>query len=443
MTRKHILVVSRGIPEADNPLEGIFEWDQARVLAVSGIKVTFAVINFKVVRRKPCSRIHDYIREGIHVYEAALPLDLIFRLAPYLICKVMISLSVRIYRLAKTICGFMPLKRQGKDLRPGMVGNRSFRGESRLFGRRWLERKLFAPCNYNTVRLIFDYLLQAIIDKSGKPDIVHAHFQDIAAFSNRAAIGRGIPFVVTEHLSAINTDTPQPLIMYYGEKAYRGASAVISVSDKLRQRLKEHFNIDAVVVPNMVDVESFPFAPVSHEGLVFVSAGNLIPRKNHLAVVRSFINIDIPGSKLYIIGSGPEWKLLDKTISESGFADRIKLKGRLHRKEMGELYRKADVFILTSKWETFGVSYIEAMHAGLPVIATACGGPEDYVTEDNGLLIDACDDRAIAPAMRKMASDYNKYDHRKIHDGCLARFAPDVVARKLDDLYCSIFTHGF
>ena len=55
--------------------------------------------------------------------------------------------------------------------------------------------------------------------------------------------------------------------------------------------------------------------------------------------------------------------------------------------EIVKVYEECDCFVLPSAGETFGVVYVEAMAAGLPVIATRCGGPEDFVNEDNGILI--------------------------------------------------------
>ncbi len=105
---------------------------------------------------------------------------------------------------------------------------------------------------------------------------------------------------------------------------------------------------------------------------------------------------------------------------------------------MAELYREADAFVLASRAETFGVVYIEAMAAGLPVIATDCGGPADFIRADNGLLIPVGDEKALADAMERMIRTRDSYDSAAIARGVRDRFSPAAVAGELEAVYRQI-----
>ena len=105
---------------------------------------------------------------------------------------------------------------------------------------------------------------------------------------------------------------------------------------------------------------------------------------------------------------------------------------------MAEEYRDADAFVLASRLETFGVVYIEAMAAGLPVIATACGGPEDFVSPDNGILVPKEDVPALADAMERMIRTRESYDSAAIARFARDRFSPAAVAGELEAVYRQI-----
>jgi glycosyltransferase involved in cell wall biosynthesis len=75
------------------------------------------------------------------------------------------------------------------------------------------------------------------------------------------------------------------------------------------------------------------------------------------------------------------------------------------------------------------------MAAGLPVIGTRCGGPEGFVTDDVGILVDVDDVDALAAAMKKMIEDKDKYDSEKVRKYAIDNFSPTVVVQKLLALY--------
>lgn len=106
----------------------------------------------------------------------------------------------------------------------------------------------------------------------------------------------------------------------------------------------------------------------------------------------------------------------------------------LTRQEMIPVYRGADAFVLASRMETFGVVYIEAMAAGLPVIATICGGPEDFVTPETGLLIEKENTDALAGAMAEMIRRTD-FDSDAVARYARENFSPSVIAEKLTSVY--------
>ena len=127
---------------------------------------------------------------------------------------------------------------------------------------------------------------------------------------------------------------------------------------------------------------------------------------------------------------------LIKQINNANLQDHVFLLG-LKRTEIADYLNKSDVFVLIHV-ETFGVVYIEAMAAGLPVIATACGGPEDFVNERNGILIPPNNADELKKALIKMYNTYQNYDNDAISEECARKFSPHSIATQLTEIYSDL-----
>lgn len=112
--------------------------------------------------------------------------------------------------------------------------------------------------------------------------------------------------------------------------------------------------------------------------------------------------------------------------------------GRLPRTKISEVYENMDCFVLASESETFGVVYIEAMAAGLPVIATICGGPENFVTEEVGYLIERDNKDELIQSMLRIIREKTYFHEGRIREYVNSRFSPRHVAERLVELYSSI-----
>ena len=142
--------------------------------------------------------------------------------------------------------------------------------------------------------------------------------------------------------------------------------------------------------------------------------------------------------RLLIIGEGEQRAFLNTLIADLGLEKQVVLLGLKSRQEISAYLNRSDVFVLASRGETFGVVYIEALLAGLPVIATKCGGPEDFVNDTNGLLMECEDVKGLEKALLSMYEKMDDYDGNKISSDCLQRFSPHAVAFALMAVYRQI-----
>lgn len=147
---------------------------------------------------------------------------------------------------------------------------------------------------------------------------------------------------------------------------------------------------------------------------------------------------DNPKVDLVIFGEGPERPKLEELISKYTLEKNITLCGLKSREEISKVFKEGDLFVLPSQTETFGVAYVEALASGIPVIATRCGGPEMFVTEENGVMIDVDDIDALTKAMIYMYNNMDKFDNEKIAKEAREKFSPSAIARKLIITYNDI-----
>lgn len=276
-------------------------------------------------------------------------------------------------------------------------------------------------------------------------DIVHLHsciWGGIGAVS--ASRKLNIPLVITEHssyYSRYRVKMIEKLILRY---SFKSANKVISVSNSLREIISKYkSNIE--VIPNMVDCDKVLSIinkknNLGEEGqFTFLSLCYLKKNKGVDILIRAFSTY-FRGKevKLIIAGDGPERENLENLSKELGILEQVEFKGALNRDEVYKVMSNCNIFVLPSKFETFGVVLIEALANGKPIISTRNGGANDIVTDENGILVDIDDIEGLGKAMVDLKLDYNKYNEEEIRNSCINKYSKKIITRQLEKVYSEL-----
>ncbi len=167
------------------------------------------------------------------------------------------------------------------------------------------------------------------------------------------------------------------------------------------------------VVPVPIDLEGWEreFSRAVRRprpGPTVLSVARLYPRKRMGDLLRAGILLRerIPGLQIRIVGRGPEWAALNRLHAELVLGDSVALLGDLSRERLAEEYVSADLFCLPSAQEGFGIVFLEAMAAGLPVVACrAAAIPEVVLDGETGVLVPPGAPEALAHAIEGLLSD--------------------------------------
>ncbi len=375
-----VLIVANGVPNGANSLDGIFEFDQAKALAAAGVDVTFFGIDLRSIRHLRRIGITKGIMDGIHWYKVSIPL------------------------------GRIPLK-----------------------------------CFCEIGRKALLYLYNNVFDSCRHPDIIHAHFTEQGYMATILSTKKSIPLVLTEHSSQIMSRPINSALFRIAQNAYASSSHIITVSSALSEKMKDEFGVETLVIPNIIDVDLFNNTQhIKHDGYNVVVVAGLINRKrvDKLMETVSILNPIIPDIHLHIVGDGPLRQQLEDKASCLSIKKCVKFYGALTRSDIAKVFAISDCFVLLSAAETFGVVYIEAMAAGLPVVATHCGGPDGLVNKENGILVDVDDVAQAAKAIEYIYKNRDNYDRESIRQYAKQNFSPQHVASQIINVYKSVLYNG-
>jgi len=167
-------------------------------------------------------------------------------------------------------------------------------------------------------------------------------------------------------------------------------------------------------------------------GATVAFAGRLTAQK---ALGRALEALAETSGVLFVIaGEGPDREPLERRARELGLSDRVRFIGAQPRRRVVELFRAADATILSSSWENFPHTVVEALAVGTPVLAMDAGGVAEVVRDGvNGLLVPAGDTRALAAAMRRyFADDDLRARLRAAASASVRDFAPERVFGELE-----------
>lgn len=242
-------------------------------------------------------------------------------------------------------------------------------------------------------------------------DVVHVHlFPTSAHVSLLARTGkiRG-NIVFTEHNSS-NRRRSHPLGNLVDRNIYPAFQRVIAISEGVERELvdaRPSLSDRTLVIQNgcPLHFDEPLLRDPSKSRLKIVSVGRLVPAKNFPTALRAVAKLRPQQISYTIAGSGPELDALQTLSHELGIADRVSFAG--HVDDVPALLRSADIFLIPSLWEGFGLAAVEAMNASLPVIASDVAGLRDVVGTDEqaAFLIDSVDTGAIADRLQQLVSD--------------------------------------
>lgn len=374
-----IVLISRGVPSKRDPQWGCFEKDQAEALVAIGHKVIVISVDsrFRMYWRK--LGISHCCLNGVDYYDCFLL--------------------------------------------PGLITRR-------LFGKR---------VNFYLKRMQIKRLFDRVIKEHGRPDILYSHYLTNSYVALSLKNIYNLPLVAIEHWSQLNKETLSDYAAWLGESTYHDCDAVISVSESLKMRLFQHFQIDSLVVHNMVGTEFCEsYSKDSIDGKVrFVTTGSLIYRKGYDLLISAFDQLKLPLDKweLAIIGEGEERVNLEQQIDQTGLKDNIHLLGRKGKTEISSILCNSNVFVLPSRNENFSVAVLEALCVGLPVVASICGGIRECINVSNGLLFPVDDIDSLVDVIKEMYECHNRYDREKIATDARTRFSPNVIASQLTNVF--------
>lgn len=373
-----VWVIGNGIPTEDNPMLSQFSYMQAKMVArYHDVNIVYLAIDLRSIRRKRPFRI-VFKKDNMEIVYWSFPL------------------------------GAVP-------------------------------RKVLEFVGYKTTRSALKYCIK----KYGEPDIIHTHFCEMGYnVSRNKDLFQKSKIIHTEHWSALIREDVSKGNKRIADYTYHNVDKIIAVSEALKDRIKKDYGVDAIYIPNMIDETVFNtdnnnISNETAKEYKFISVGRLTYQKNHEGLIQAFnkaFNAD-EHVKLLIVGEGEDRSTLEELIKQLNRPEDILLLGQKNHEQIASLFKESDCFVLFSRFETFGVVYVEANMCGLPVIATHCGGPESIVNNTNGIIIDNNDEKQLIDAFIFMKNHSIKYDRKKISSTARDLFSCKSVSNKIVAAY--------
>jgi glycosyltransferase involved in cell wall biosynthesis len=243
-----------------------------------------------------------------------------------------------------------------------------------------------------------------------RPDIVHANSSKAGLLGRSAAAVAGVPIrIFTAHGWAFKAYSGAPSALYrWADRLMEPLTTVtICVSEGERAAGLAARTCRAartVVIPTAVEAGAAPRAAQERPVPRIAFVGRLAPPKDPVTLVRALAAVSGAPFTAALIGDGPDRPAVEAEIRAAGLGDVVELMGE--RRDVPELLADADVFVLSSRSEGAPLSLLEAMAAGLPVVASAVGGTPEIVDDGTtGLLVPPGDPGALARALESLLTD--------------------------------------
>ncbi len=262
-------------------------------------------------------------------------------------------------------------------------------------------------------------------------DLTHVHHPFVSgSLAIRYCVPRNIPIVFTNHtrydlltqayLPLLPDTISEGALKAYLSPFYRACNLVIVPSQSMLKVMQEHFGLDAPVevIPNGLDLTAYRAGvqPIdravfgfSTDQVIATYVGRLAPEKNLSMLLRAYYGVAMTygNVRLLIVGDGPERDNLEAQAKHMNISSKVHFAGMIEYKDIPSYLAASDFFVTPSSSETFGLSSVEAMASGLPVLAIDAPGSVDIIEDGITGLITADDLAVFTAKMVLLSTDHD------------------------------------
>lgn len=289
-------------------------------------------------------------------------------------------------------------------------------------------------------------LQRAFLSLDLLPDMVHIHVPGrnsfLASFLNKKY---EVPFIITEHWHGW-------LKGYYQKSFWRKrwiysllkkSKAVTVVSKPLKESIENFMGSEKLnlhIIPNIVESNTENQELIKRDGNRILTVADLDDKtKNISGLLKAFntFSDQYPEWELDIVGDGPDRNDLEALCKELKNSDKIHFLGRQVNSEVLKLYPQYKFYVCNSNTETFGISIAEALMAGVPVICTKCGGPEDFLNSENSILIQKNSEDELVEALNQMSIRHQNFNKTQLKDS-VKQYSGASISKQFLELYDKI-----
>lgn len=260
-------------------------------------------------------------------------------------------------------------------------------------------------------------------------------------------VTQGIPYIVVEH-SSVYTDydgrfhkTRHLYTSLITRLIFKHARAVGAVSKYLLDALKRQNLAKGLcfIVPNIIDLPLDIGFQRNNGKINILSVSPLRDRDKNIsglingfsAILRKYQNLE-----LHIVGEGEDRGKLEELAAEKNILNiNVFFHGLIPHDALNNYFCKANFFILNSNYETFSVATAEAIAHGIPVVVTKCGGPEEFVTEEVGILIERQNEESLMRGLEYMINNWQNYNPYRLYNYAKHKFAIQNVTYEFSKIY--------
>jgi glycosyltransferase involved in cell wall biosynthesis len=284
----------------------------------------------------------------------------------------------------------------------------------------------------NTYRFIKNEILNQI-----KIDIIHSHLSYPAGFLGTIIQHRKkIPGIITEHTwikKYFRSWIHKQCVLY----ALKNSSVILSVSNALKDDIARYCNRNVSVIPNVIEVDKFHLSEKRKSATfnigILGGMGNY--RKGLDILIKAVSHLREMDFLVHIGGDGIYLDKFKKLSKDLGVFEKCKFYGEILPADINGFYSALDFYVLASRDETFGVVIVEAMSSGLPVIATKCGGPEEIITSDTGILVEKENPENLAQAIIYMSENLGSFNREYIRQYAQEKYGQETFVRSITKIY--------